>query len=84
MRPPGRQAEGGGLTRVQSAMRRSSDPTLKSLLLAARLFDYLGMKWLYAVEWADYFRQLQANPDTKLVDLYTRTPPTPPVPGRRR
>ena len=47
-----------------------ADPTLNSLVLAARLFDYLGMKWLYAVEWADYFRQLQANPDPKLVDLY--------------
>lgn len=47
-----------------------TDPTLNSLVLAARLFDYLGMKWLYAVEWADYFRQLQANPDPKLVDLY--------------
>jgi hypothetical protein len=46
------------------------DPTLNSLLLAARLFDYLGMKCLYAVEWAGYFRQLQANPDPKLVTLY--------------
>ena len=41
-------------------------------MLAARLFDYLGMKWLYAVEWADYFRQLQAKPETKLEDLYIR------------
>jgi hypothetical protein len=49
------------------------DPTLNSLVLAARLFDYLGMKWLYAVEWAGYFRQLQANPDPKLVDLYIST-----------
>jgi hypothetical protein len=47
-----------------------NDPTLKSLLLAARLFDYLGMKSLYAVEWAGYFRQLQTNPDPKLVTLY--------------
>jgi hypothetical protein len=56
--------------RVQRAMRISSDPTLGCLLLAARLFDYLGMKSLYVVEWADYFRQLQANPDKKLVTLY--------------
>lgn len=46
------------------------DPTLKSLLIAARLFDYLGMKCLYAVEWAGYFRELKANPDQKLVTLY--------------
>jgi hypothetical protein len=56
--------------RVQRAMRISSDPTLKSLLLAARLFDYLGMKSLYAVEWADYFRQLKENPSKELVQLY--------------
>jgi hypothetical protein len=56
--------------RVQRAMRKSSDPTLNSLLLAARLFDYLGMKSLYAVEWADYFRQLKENPKKELVQLY--------------
>jgi hypothetical protein len=56
--------------RVQRAMRISSDPTLKSLLLSARLFDYLGMKSLYALEWADYFRQLKENPKKELVQLY--------------
>jgi hypothetical protein len=56
--------------RVQRAMRKSSDPTLKSLLLAARLFDYLGMKSLYALEWAEYFRQLKENPKKELVQLY--------------
>jgi hexosaminidase len=56
--------------RVQAAMRKSSDPTLKSLLLAARLFDYLGMKSLYALEWAEYFRQLKDNPKKELVQLY--------------
>jgi len=56
--------------RVQRAMRLSSDPTLKSLLLAARLFDYLGMKSLYALEWAEYFRQLKENPKKELVQLY--------------
>jgi hexosaminidase len=56
--------------RVQHAMRVSSDPTLKDLLLAARQFDYLGMKSLYVVEWADYFRQLQENPRKDLVQLY--------------
>jgi len=47
-----------------------NDPTLKSLMMAARLFDYLGMKSLYAVEWDGYFRLLQENPDQKLVTLY--------------
>ena len=47
-----------------------TDPTLNSLVLAARLFDYFGMKSLYAVEWAGYFRQFQASPDPKLEDLY--------------
>jgi hexosaminidase len=46
------------------------EPTLPTLLLAARLFDYFGMKSLYAVEWAGYFRELKANPDPKLADLY--------------
>jgi hypothetical protein len=57
--------------RLQRARRLApDDPTLNSLLLAARLFDYLGMKSLYAVEWAGYFRQLKENPDPKLVTLY--------------
>ncbi len=56
--------------RVQRAMRLCSDPTLKSLVLSARLFDYLGMKSLYALEWADYFRQLKENPNKELVQLY--------------
>jgi hypothetical protein len=59
--------------RIQRAMRKSSDPTLGSLLLAARMFDYLGMKSLYAVEWADYFRQLKENPKKELVTLYIGT-----------
>ncbi len=46
------------------------DPTLKSMLIAARLFDYLAMKCLYAVEWAGYFRELKGVPDVKLVTLY--------------
>jgi hypothetical protein len=56
--------------RLQSAMRKYSDPTLKSMLVAARLFDYLGMKSLYVVEWAEYFRQLHQNPKKELVELY--------------
>jgi hexosaminidase len=56
--------------RVQRARRLCTNPTLRSLLLAARMFDYLGMKCLYAVEWAGYFRQLQENPNKELVTLY--------------
>jgi len=57
--------------RLLRALRLApEEPTLQPLLLAARLFDYLGMKSLYAVEWAGYFRDLKANPESKLVDLY--------------
>jgi hypothetical protein len=56
--------------RLQRAMRLSSDPSLKSLVVSARLFDYLGMKSLYVLEWADYFKQLRENPKKELVQLY--------------
>lgn len=46
------------------------EPTLRTLLVAARLFDYMGMKSLYAIEWAGYFRELKAKPDSELVNLY--------------
>jgi hypothetical protein len=55
---------------IQRAMRISSDPSLKSFVVSARLFDYLGMKCLYVAEWADYFRQLKDNPKKELVTLY--------------
>jgi hypothetical protein len=48
----------------------SGDPTLKSLLIAARLFDFLGMTCLYATEWAGYFRALRQNPSQQLMTLY--------------
>ncbi|HOX59513.1 MAG TPA: glycoside hydrolase family 20 zincin-like fold domain-containing protein [Candidatus Paceibacterota bacterium] len=56
--------------RIQRALRKCSDPTLKSLLVAARQFGYLGMKSLYVLEWAEYFRQLRENPKKELVQLY--------------
>lgn len=46
------------------------DPTLPSMMMAARLFDYLGMKCLYAVQWDGYFKKLRENPDPQLVTLY--------------
>lgn len=58
------------LERVQRAMHLApQDPTLNSLFLAARLFDYLCMKHLYTVEWAGYFRDLQKDPKPELVTL---------------
>ncbi|HZT31054.1 MAG TPA: beta-N-acetylhexosaminidase [Bryobacteraceae bacterium] len=60
--------------RLQRALRMGGDPrTLESLLIAARMFDYLGMKNLYAVEWAGYFGQLRENPDPELVNFYLNT-----------
>jgi hexosaminidase len=60
--------------RLHRALRMQGDPTtLKSFLLAARIFDYLGMKNLYAVEWAGYFSKLKSNPDPELVSFYLRT-----------
>lgn len=57
--------------RLQRALSMNGDAvTLKSLLLGARMFDYLGMKSLYAVEWSRYFRQLKDNPRPELVRLY--------------
>ncbi len=60
--------------RLQRALKMQGDPvTLQSLLLGARMFDYLGMKSLYATEWADYFRKLKGNPEPELVSFYLST-----------
>ncbi len=57
--------------RLQKALKLKGDPaTLQSLLLSARMFDYLAMKNLYAVEWSRYFRLLQENPAPELVTVY--------------
>ena len=57
--------------RLQRALRMGGNSvTLKSLLLGARMFDYLGMKNLYVVEWSKYFQQLKANPNPQLISLY--------------
>jgi hexosaminidase len=55
---------------IQHAMRYSNDPMLHSMLVSARMCDYLGMKCLYALEWQDYFKQLKENPKKELVSLY--------------
>jgi len=60
--------------RLQRALRPLSNmgerATVKALLLAARIFDYLGMKCLFAIEWAGYFRELKQNPSQELASLY--------------
>ncbi|HWQ55261.1 MAG TPA: beta-N-acetylhexosaminidase [Bryobacteraceae bacterium] len=59
---------------LMRALKKGGDrTTLNSLLLGARMFDYLGMKNLYAVEWARYFRELKANPSPELQGLYLST-----------
>ncbi len=60
--------------RLRRALRMGGDPkTLQSILLASRIFDYMGMKSLYAAEWADYFRQLKESPDPELASFYLNT-----------
>jgi hypothetical protein len=57
--------------RLQRALRAKGDAaTLQSLLLAARMFDYVTMKNLFVIEWARYFRELKENPSQELVSLY--------------
>jgi hypothetical protein len=59
--------------RLERALQMKGDPaTLKSLLLASRMFDYLGMKNLYAIEWSGYFKKLKESPTPELIDLYLR------------
>lgn len=51
------------LVHAQSTATRTSDQDdVESLLLAARMLDYTGMKFLYAVEIADLFDNLSARP----------------------
>ncbi len=57
--------------RLRRALQLKGDPaSLGSLLLGARMFDYLAMKNLYAVEWAGYFRLLGEKPAEDLVSVY--------------
>ena len=61
----------GAEERLRQALKLKGDPaTLQSFLLSARMFDYLAMKNLYAVEWARYFRLLKENPSPDLVEVY--------------
>lgn len=56
------------------ALALKGDPaTLSSLLLGARMLDYLGMKHIYAVEIASFFDRLGPNPRRDLANLLLRT-----------
>ena len=46
------------------------DASLPSLQLAAGMLDYLGMKHLYALDLADYFRRAGPQPDSKQMWLF--------------
>ncbi len=49
--------------RLDRALSLGGDPlTLSSLLLQARMLDYAAMKNIYALEMADYWRQLGPHP----------------------
>lgn len=59
---------------MESLMRATEaapgEYTLPSLQLAAGMLDYLGMKHLYAVDIADYFRRAGPKPGSKEIWLY--------------
>jgi hypothetical protein len=44
--------------------------TLPSLLVSAKMLDYAGMKYIYALEMAGYFKTMGANPSRVDVQLY--------------
>jgi len=49
---------------------RPGDYTLPSLLLKAEMLDYLGMKYLYAADIAEFFRRAGPKPGRKEIWLY--------------
>jgi len=57
--------------RFQRALESTHDTyTLPSLLVAARMLDYAGMKYLYAAEIAGFFQTLGSKPSQSDVDFY--------------
>jgi hexosaminidase len=55
--------------RLERALAMNGDPaTLRTLLLGARMLDYLGMKNIYAVEIAGFFQEL--GPTPKASDMW--------------
>lgn len=57
---------------MHAAEAMPADYTLPSLQLAAGMLDYLGMKCLYAVEMADYFRRAGPHPSSDELYLALR------------
>jgi hexosaminidase len=65
-----RLAAGEALEKLSGVMDRRVGPdTVSSLWLAARMLDYLGMRSLFAVEIAGYFRSIQEDPRPERVNL---------------
>jgi hypothetical protein len=59
---------------LQRALELKGDPeTLVSLLLGSQMLDYAGMKFLYATELADYWRQMGTHPTRRQVEFYIVT-----------
>jgi hypothetical protein len=57
--------------RLQRALVLKGDPgSLSSLLLGARMLDYVGMKYIYAAEMADFWRQMGAHPSRSDLEFY--------------
>lgn len=44
--------------------------SLPSLVVAARMLDYVGMKYIYALDMAEYFKMLGSHPSRADVDFY--------------
>ncbi|MGH9664634.1 MAG: glycoside hydrolase family 20 zincin-like fold domain-containing protein, partial [Bryobacteraceae bacterium] len=57
---------------LQAAVGRDPD-SLSSLLFAARLLDYAGMKFLYAVEIADHYAALNASSTREDISFWLGT-----------
>jgi hexosaminidase len=62
------QAESAQELLMRALEIKPDAPALSSLLLGARMLDYLGQKYLYALEIEGYFTRLGKNP--KSSDLY--------------
>jgi len=55
------------IDRLDEAVLLGADPlTLRSFLVAARLLDYAGMKFLYAIEIPERWQKLGPRPDSSL------------------
>jgi hypothetical protein len=59
---------------LRRALDLKGDPeTLTSLLLGSQMLDYAGMKFLYASQLADFWRQMGTHPTRQQVEFYVLT-----------